>query len=187
MSRPHSRFAAAARMATRFAVLVAMATLIGGFLFGPLPAGAQPAPDPAFRSPVEPFLALRLFDRPESPWGPGHRGIDLSADVGQPILAPGDGVVFFAGPVVDRGVVSIAHTGGWISSLEPVSSTVAVGDRVTAGSEIGVLTDEPGHCGSNPCLHWGVRRDGRYVNPLDVLAGYGPVRLLPLLRDDSDS
>jgi murein DD-endopeptidase MepM/ murein hydrolase activator NlpD len=169
-----------ARLVARTAVLLGMAALLGTFLAAPIPADARSGPDPSFRSPVEPFRALRLFDRPDTPWGPGHRGIDLEADVGQEVLAPGDVVVTFAGPVADRGVISIGHGGGWVSSLEPVSARVSAGDRVGEGDAIGVVTDEPGHCFPDPCLHWGVRRDGAYVNPLDVLVGFGPVRLLPL-------
>jgi len=28
-------------------------------------------------------------------------------------------------------------------------------------------------------VHWGLRLDGVYVDPLDYLEGFGPVRLLP--------
>jgi murein DD-endopeptidase MepM/ murein hydrolase activator NlpD len=158
-----------------------MAVLITGFLIGPLSARAASTESPAWLdSPVEPFRAIRLFDRPDTPWGPGHRGIDLEAAVGQVVLAPGDGVVSFVGLVVDRGVVSIRHPDGLVSSLEPVAATVEVGAVVEAGDPLGSVTDEPGHCGPEACLHWGVREDGRYVNPLDVLEGFGPVRLLSL-------
>lgn len=174
-----SRSSAAVRLIARSIVLTTMATLIGGFLATSV-AEARPEPYPVFRSPVEPFLALRLFDRPETPWGPGHRGIDVLADIGQTIMAPGDGIVSFAGTVVDRGVVCLEHKGGWVSCFEPVAATVEVGDRVAVGSPVGSLTDEPGHCHPDTCLHWGVRFGGDYINPLDVLAGFGPVRLLPL-------
>ena len=36
----------------------------------------------------------------------------------------------------------------------------------------------PGHCGATSCLHWGVRRDGEYVDPLELLEP-APVVLLP--------
>jgi murein DD-endopeptidase MepM/ murein hydrolase activator NlpD len=168
------------RIATRALVLLGMAALLAGFLLGPLPARAGVGPVSELHSPVEPFHAVRLFDRPEAPWGAGHRGLDLEVTVGEVVLSPGEGIVTFAGPVVDRGVVTIGHFGGLVSSLEPVAATVNVGETVAAGDPIGFVTDERGHCGEEPCLHWGVRRGGRYLNPLDVLAGFGPVRLLPL-------
>jgi murein DD-endopeptidase MepM/ murein hydrolase activator NlpD len=168
-----------ARVALRSIALVSMAALIAGFLTGPLPAGAASAGHRMMVSPVEPFRAIRLFDRPDTPWGPGHRGIDLIAAIGQTVLSPGDGVVTFAGPVVDRGVISIRHTSGFVSSLEPVAPAVEVGAVVEAGETIGSVTGERGHC-LQTCLHWGVREDGRYINPLDVVEGFGPVKLLPL-------
>lgn len=168
-----------ARFALRSTALISMALLLAGFLLGPLPAGAASTGSRMVASPVEPFLALRLFDRPLTPWGPGHRGIDLKASIGQDVLSPGDGVVTFAGLVVDRGVISIRHTSGLVSSLEPVAATVEVGAVVEAGEVVGAVTGERGHC-DRTCLHWGVREDGQYINPLDVLKGFGPVRLLPL-------
>jgi len=142
-------------------------------------AGGEGRPRPTLEAPLAPFLAARLFDRPDAPWAPGHRGIDLPAAQGEVVGSPGAGVVAFAGTVVDRGVVTIDHGGGLLSSVEPVSASVAVGDRVEAGDPLGVVTGEPGHCAPRTCLHWGVRLRGEYVNPLDVLAGYGSIVLLP--------
>jgi len=90
--------------------------------------------------------------------------------------------VTFAGMVVDRGVVTVRHAGGLVSSVEPILSSVAQGDAVGVGDPLGTVSDERGHCAPATCLHWGVRRNGEYINPLDVLDGFGPVRLLPLAR-----
>ncbi|HEX7589745.1 MAG TPA: peptidoglycan DD-metalloendopeptidase family protein, partial [Demequinaceae bacterium] len=109
----------------------------------------------------------------------GHRGIDLRAIEGDAIVSPGEGVVTFVGTVVDRGVVTIDHGGGLVSSIEPITATVAAGDHVDAGDPLGVVSGEPGHCAPRTCVHWGVRFQGEYVNPLDVLAGYGRIVLLP--------
>ncbi len=92
------------------------------------------------------------------------------------MLAPDDGVVHFAGFVVDRPVLSIEHTGGVLSSYEPVQTALVAGDRVTRGQVIGTLL--PGHCAS-PCLHLGARVDGQYVNPLLFLGGVGWSVLYP--------
>jgi murein DD-endopeptidase MepM/ murein hydrolase activator NlpD len=88
-------------------------------------------------------------------------------------------VVTFVGTVVDRGVVTIDHGGGLVSSIEPIAATVAVGDDVDVGDPLGVVSGEPGHCFPRTCMHWGVRFQGEYVNPLDVLVGYGSIVLLP--------
>jgi murein DD-endopeptidase MepM/ murein hydrolase activator NlpD len=51
------------------------------------------------------------------------------------------------------------------------------GDRVGAGDPIGMV--EPGHpgCPVAACLHWGLRRDADYLDPM-LLLGFR-VRLLP--------
>lgn len=119
---------------------------------------------------------VRPFIAPASAYSSGHRGIDVASSVGAIITAPDDGVVFFAGTVVDRPVLSITHAGGLISSYEPVSSTLAVGSVVHRGDAIGVL--ESGHC-APACLHFGVRLHGDYVSPLNYLGGIERSVLLP--------
>ncbi|WP_434992796.1 murein hydrolase activator EnvC family protein [Arthrobacter sp. Ld5] len=133
---------------------------------------------------------LRPFEKPPQKWERGHRGVDLSAGAGPVrVLSPADGVVSFAGTVVDRGVLSIDHGDGRISSFEPVSTGLSRGDRVGRGQEVAVLdasrdrrrVDGPAraHCG-RPCLHWGVREDGEYVDPLSLVTDRRPSVLLPL-------
>jgi murein DD-endopeptidase MepM/ murein hydrolase activator NlpD len=129
----------------------------------------------------------RLFDPPEEEWGAGHRGVDLTAPAGSPVLSPGPGVVTFAGQVARRGVVVVTHPDGLRSSLEPVAASVPVGTAVTAGARIGVVegghTGEgdgttPSHCAPSSCVHWGVRRGERYIDPLSLL-DRPPIVLLP--------
>src|SRR5436305_14430266 len=55
---------------------------------------------------------VRPFDPPATPYGPGHRGVDLAARAGSPVRAAADGLVTFAGPVAGRGVVVLAHADG---------------------------------------------------------------------------
>jgi murein DD-endopeptidase MepM/ murein hydrolase activator NlpD len=137
-------------------------------------AVALPDGDPGYRVPAAGDV-LRLFDPPEVRWGAGHRGVDLGAVPGDPVVAPAAGVVTVAGTVVDRGVVTIRHPDGLRSSLEPVAPGVQVGDVVEAGQPVGVLTDRPAH----PGLHWGVRAGETYLDPLGLLPPAGPVVLLP--------
>lgn len=126
---------------------------------------------------------LRLvhpFRAPASPWGAGHRGVDLAAAVGREVIAPASGTVTFSGGVVDRGVVTIGHAGGLRSSLEPVDPLVRAGERVSAGQPVAVVSAAAGHCAPEACLHWAVRRGATYLDPLDWLRGYGPIVLLPI-------
>ncbi len=130
--------------------------------------------------PVDPpRVVLRPFLLPPEPWQPGHRGVDLAAPDGV-LRAPADGVVRFAGWVVDRPVLSIDHGDGVVSSYEPVDAVVAVGERVAAGQILGAV--EPGHCASARCVHLGVRVDGEYQNPLLWIGGGQRPVLLPTRR-----
>ena len=119
-------------------------------------------------------VIVRPYIAPATEYGPGHRGVDLASD--GTLRAPADGVVTFAGVVVDRGVLSISHGGGLISSYEPVTTELVAGDVVHRGDVIGTV--EPGHC-SQLCVHLGVRVDGEYVSPLLYLGEVPRSVLLP--------
>ena len=125
-----------------------------------------------------PHDQLRPFEAPSSRFAAGHRGIDLVALAGSPVRAPADGVVSFAGTVVDRPVLSIEHGDDLISSFEPVTATVATGERVRAGQVVGSVASGA-HC-SDRCVHFGVRRHGQYISPVLFLGGIARAVLLPL-------
>jgi len=125
--------------------------------------------------PVDEVQLVRRFEAPAHAYGPGHRGIDLgSADV---VRAPADGHVAFAGLVAGRPIVTIDHGDGLVTTLEPVSTELAAGDAVARGSPVGVVST-PGHVGPGT-VHFGVRRDGAYINPLRLLGGVPRAVLLP--------
>jgi murein DD-endopeptidase MepM/ murein hydrolase activator NlpD len=120
----------------------------------------------------------RRFQPPEHPYGPGHRGVDLVGRPSQPVLAAGDGVVVFAGSLADRGVVSIAHAGGLRTTYEPVLGAVRPGAVVRRGQPIGTLARGHPGCPAAACLHWGLLRERRYRDPIQLVAPTA-VRLLP--------
>lgn len=164
-------------------------------------AASGPEYAPPWSWPLSPTpVVLRHFDRPEQPWLPGHRGVDLSADQAVRITSPAAGRVVFAGWVVDRPVVTVDHGGGVLSSFEPVTALLDRGQAVQEGQQIGTLdagarshganshgasshgassTRTSSHCASS-CLHWGVRVDGEYVDPLNYVMDRRPSVLLPL-------
>jgi murein DD-endopeptidase MepM/ murein hydrolase activator NlpD len=133
-----------------------------------------------WRWPVEGSQEVfRPFVAPATPYAAGHRGIDLVAEAGTTVYAVADGIVYFAGTVVDRPVLSIRHSGELISSYEPVQTTLTAGATVHSGDVIGQVVSAPtGHCVVS-CLHLGVRVHGHYVSPLNYLGGIPRSVLLP--------
>jgi murein DD-endopeptidase MepM/ murein hydrolase activator NlpD len=124
-------------------------------------------------------VVLRGFAPPPEPWLPGHRGVDLAADVGDPVRAAGAGTVTWAGQVVGRGVVVVTHEDGRRTTYEPVDAEVLEGELVMAGEVLGSLATGAAHCGGVPsCLHWGLRRGTDYLDPMLLLRQGHPV-LLP--------
>ena len=123
-----------------------------------------------------------------APPGPGARraagaaalALAVAVPHAGPALAPAAGTVTFAGTVVDRGVVSVLHPDGRRSSVEPVVAAVVVGQQVGAGDVLGTLDGSGGHCTPRSCVHWGLREGDRYLDPVTVLSGGGPIVLLPV-------
>jgi murein DD-endopeptidase MepM/ murein hydrolase activator NlpD len=119
--------------------------------------------------PVQPFRLERPFVAPPHEYGPGHRGIDLIVLGENLVRAPAEGVVAFSGQVAARGILTIDHGGGLVSTLEPVDSALAAGTPIAAGSEVGTVS-AGGHTAPG-AVHFGVRLDGSYINPLVLLGG----------------
>jgi murein DD-endopeptidase MepM/ murein hydrolase activator NlpD len=120
----HPRAARRRRLA-RIAAASALLVAVGAAFVSITPAAARAiglvltaeAPQRAqLTEPVEPWIwpvpapirVVSPFRAPPTPYASGHRGIDVAVEQGAVVVAPGPGVVSFAGRVVDRGVVAIA-------------------------------------------------------------------------------
>ena len=165
-------------------VLRPLVVLLSALVWLLAPAGAvaeRAAPDGPgpWAAPLPALTVTRPFDVLPSRYSAGHRGVDLAAAPGSPVLAAGGGVVAFAGMVAGRPVVGVDHPGGLRTTYEPVDPSVGAGQAVARGSPLGTLL--PGHagCPASACLHWGLRRGEDHLDPLALLAP-PRVRLLPL-------
>ncbi|GAB2878081.1 M23 family metallopeptidase [Streptomyces deserti] len=156
---------------------------------GPLPPGADagvPAIGRAWPVGVRPPV-LRGWEPPATPYGRGHRGVDLAAAPGTPVRAVAAGRVSFAGRVAGKGVVSVELTGTGDPPLrttyEPVTAAVKKGEEVAPGEVIGTVEPTGSHCTAT-CVHWGLLRGETYLDPLALLPPWllhrGPSRLLPV-------
>jgi murein DD-endopeptidase MepM/ murein hydrolase activator NlpD len=126
---------------------------------------------------------IRGYDPPDSPYGSGHRGIDIAAVVGTTVVSSAPGTVSFAGPVGGGLFVSVDHGAGVVSSYSFLSVVdVRKGDVVAEGAPVG--RTGAGHPGMTPAhLHFGVRVDGAYADPMSYLRPAGVaslIRLAPL-------
>ena len=124
-----------------------------------------------------PRVVAAPYRAPAHEYGAGHRGEDLPAGISTPVLAPSGGVVAFRGTVVDRPLLTIEHPGGYVSTFEPLLSSLSPGDIVANGDQIGVV-DVGGHSSPGD-LHLGVRLDGAYINPMLLLGVVPRAVLLP--------
>ena len=145
------------------AVLVAAAMSTGRSTW-PVPPGSTGTATgyvwPVDSSPGAAPVVEVPFREPTHRFGPGHRGVDLTAPVGAAVLAAAAGTVVFAGVLAGRGVVSVQHADGLRTTYEPVVPVVAPGTTVRPGAVLGALTRGHRACRA-ACLHWGVRRERR--------------------------
>lgn len=145
--------------------LVALATVLGSCV--PPAHGRAPATgaSPAWTRPV-PGAVARPFAAPRSRYGAGHRGVDLVAPPGAPVVAVGAGTVTFAGTVATTLHVVVDHGGGVVTSVSFLASVaVRRGQRVVRGQALGTAGGSgPEHAAG--VVHLGLRVDGDYVDPM---------------------
>jgi murein DD-endopeptidase MepM/ murein hydrolase activator NlpD len=98
-----------------------------------------------------------------------HRGIDLKAKTGTPVLATADGRVVFAGEDGAYGItVRLLHEDGYITVYTHLNShAVKKGDRVVLGEVIAAVGSTGRSLG--PHLHYEVLKDNVPVDPLALV------------------
>lgn len=101
---------------------------------------------------------------PNPNWLPGHRGIDLVPWHSELVFAPVTGEVTWVGKVDFEAGITIQDDVGRKHSLMQMESDLRAGDFVERGEVIGVISPSA-HCDGKPCVHWGVREGGRYIDP----------------------
>ena len=95
-----------------------------------------------------------------------HRGIDIDCAMGSEVVAVAAGEVIYTGYLGSAGNAVIVDHGSGISScyFHLSSYACSVGDKVTAGQVI-CYSGNTG-VSTGPHLHFAVRENGEYVNPL---------------------
>jgi hypothetical protein len=150
---------------------IALTLALLGVLFAP-PSAALAAPDWSWpvRGPV-----LTGFLNGDDPYAAGqHRGIDIGAPVGTPVVAAASGTVVYAGVVGSSGLTVSERAGDYeLSYLHLSASDVRAGDQLDAGERIGAVGVSGKRSVDQPHLHFGVRQAAdrhAYLDPLRFLA-----------------
>jgi len=167
-------------------VLSMICILAAGFMLqpalafdaGPQPAVATSTPAVvapiAWRYPLEKMRVTGFFGVHRDILATPHKGIDLDAAKGTPVLATADGVVVSAGALAENhgrygNTVVIDHGGQQSLYAHLDSVAVKAGQRVASGQTIGAV-GETGFA-TGPHLHLEARQDGRVFDPATKLAG----------------
>lgn len=130
-----------------------------------------------------PAALSRAYLAPLTKFTAGHRGLDYLLNDGDEVFAPSNGQIAYIGSVAGKPVVSILHPTGLRSTLEPVCSTLLLGDFVETGQAIGVVCAHgyKSHC-PNICLHWGLKVGENYLNPLALTGALNPSHIVDQAR-----
>jgi len=148
-------------------------------------ANDQKAFNEAFDVDFEPWLFSQSFDWPRpkvitAPFGDRrmfngkqksqHYGLDLDGDTGDPIYASNDGEVVMVRDCFGSGNTVVIHHGGRLFTAYFHLSKF----EITAGVTVkrGQLLGRVGKTGrvTGPHLHFGVKLDGKWVNPPSLIA-----------------
>ena len=115
-------------------------------------------------------LGRILNGQPHAP----HRGLDMRAETGEPVLAAAEGTVLFSGPLYYTGnTVYLDHGQGLATAYFHLSERrVEAGERVARGQVLG-LAGATGRS-TGPHLHFDVWALGRLVDP-EPLFLYDPL------------
>lgn len=140
----------------------------------------QQHPTAAFASgwvlPVKPPVQLEgIYRAPVTKYAAGHRGIDYRVKEGQQLLAPFDGEVYFLGQVARKPVITLIHSGGYLTSYEPACSTLGKGEAVKQKQVFASVCSSgyQSHC-RVLCLHYGMRLGENYLSPLSLAGALPP-------------
>ncbi len=101
-----------------------------------------------------------------------HQGIDLAAESGSDVAAIAGGTVkeLYADPLWGTTIV-IEHRNGIVSYYSGLDSetNVKVGDEVTTAQKIGKLGSIPCESADGIHLHLGVKQNGEWASPLEIM------------------
>ncbi|MEO8162670.1 MAG: M23 family metallopeptidase [Ilumatobacteraceae bacterium] len=113
------------------------------------------------RAPISAQI-VEVFREPACPWCPGKRGVVYATSPGALVNSGASGIVSFAGQVGGIKYVVVRTSNGVLVTHGYLTATsLRSGDPVAVGEAIGWVDER---------LYFGVRIDGRYIDPMRCMA-----------------
>jgi Peptidase family M23 len=126
--------------------------------------------------PVRGRVITQYSNDDANPYAGGmHRGIDIAAPVGTPVVAARSGEVTYAGDLGYSGLTVAVRSadGRYVTSYLHLSAvSVRRGEAIGSGARLGAVGTTGRRSADEPHLHFGVRLAGderHYVDPLSLL------------------
>jgi peptidoglycan LD-endopeptidase LytH len=141
------------------------------------------APLAALRMPVVGIKAFDLYNSWGDPRDGGkrsHRGIDIFASRGTPIVAVSDGIISYIGDQPKGGhclwLTTEAGTSFYYAHLDRWAPGLYEGMEVQSGDLLGFVGNTGNALTTPPHLHFAVNQNDEMVNPFPILTKAIPVR-----------
>lgn len=150
-----------------------------------LPAPVVDEPPLAWSPPVDATVVRRFAPGLGAFEAAGHAGVDYATTPGTPVRAAGDGVVAFVGDVAGATFVVVAHGAGMRTSYGQLAA-VAVQrlQPIERGAALGTAGGAGMHDHDAGVLHFGLRVDGRPVDPLRLFEAPDLTEIVRLVPAD---
>lgn len=117
-----------------------------------------------FIRPAEGFISQKF--NPER----GHFGVDFAMKENSPIFSSASGYVLFADYTADYGYsIIVSHGDNYITKYKHCASLLKKEGEVVLQGELIALSGNSGTESSGPHLHFEIWKDGKPINPLNVL------------------
>ena len=101
-----------------------------------------------------------------------HSGTDIAASEGSEVRCAADGEIKSVRETVYGTEVTVSHSDGYetVYTQISVSGDTAPGKNLRQGDVIGTVAAPKGEEVTEPHLHFGVKKDGKYCDPAEALA-----------------
>lgn len=110
-----------------------------------------------------------------------HDGIDIAAPIDTPVVAPREGLVLAVGYSMTWGrFVRLSHHDGYVSFMAHLNRVIVdVGEEILQGQQVAYSGNTGRSTG--PHLHFGIFKNGQYVNPANYVDLPVSANLIPPL------